>query len=268
MQTHAVWERPPQDVSLWLTDGVVSPQTHNLCFAKSMRQETPGWPRPSSHRVSRVVLVTLFGLLGMVAVISNSKVWSALLLFAAGMSLMATGIRLSLGKLSSYANSCNVILTFGLLRATLGVGVAIDVRELTRITYGFSPESPFCFRSESWPVAIKILSCQSSVFWVFFHWVGTWNRMFRRPTYALFIEDPRLMSTSAFRAVILGIYHVTIPVNSNWTLLSSVRDGWSHLPQSSTADPDHLMVTTIVGRALLDWCVGRGLSLPKVTVSG
>jgi uncharacterized membrane protein len=41
----------------------------------------------------------------------------------------------------------------------------------------------------------------------FFHWVGSWTSMFGRSTYALEIQDPRLMSLAALGVVALGIYH-------------------------------------------------------------
>jgi len=206
MASREVRERLAQDVGLWLADGLVSKETHDLLRERYGARE---FGFANAIRTLGVAggLVAFFGLLGMVAAISQSQLFAAFLLLAAGVSLTVAGIRLAVSKLGRYAISSKAILMLGVVTATLGVGVALNGmgvrnRDILLLTGAvvLLPIGILAYRYKNTFLLIMGLLA-------FFHWVGSWTQMWGRSTYELSIQDPRLMSAAALVAVLVGIYH-------------------------------------------------------------
>ncbi|MBK8481830.1 MAG: hypothetical protein IPL40_11720 [Proteobacteria bacterium] len=206
MAVRAMRERLAQDLGAWLTDGLISKETHEL-LRQRYELRSFGVGQAIKYLGISGGLLAFFGLLGLAGAISSSMVVASFLLLAVGAGLTWGGIWLSIDKLGRYGISSKVVLTLGLVTATLGIGVAahsFDVPEeqivlvtgvLTLPVIGF-----LAYRFGN--IFVLILGLLG-----FFHWVGSWTAMFGRSTYGVFIQDPRLMSAAALLGIGIGIYH-------------------------------------------------------------
>ncbi len=206
MANRAVREQLAQDVSLWLADGLVPKATHDLLRQRYGAYEF-GLAQIIKYFGIAGGLIAFFGLLGLVAAISKSMVAAAFLLLAAGGALTAAGIRLSIDKLGRYASSSKAVLMLGVVAAALGLGLAaseLGLKDAAIIqATGLAILIPLGFLAYRYRNTFLL----SLALIHFFHWVGTWTSMFGRSTYAIFIQDPRLMSLAALAAIGVGVYH-------------------------------------------------------------
>jgi uncharacterized membrane protein len=206
MASNAVRERLGQDVGQWLTDGLVSKATHDLLRERYGARDFGIGQAIRSLGIAGGLLA-FFGLFGLVAAISRSKMVAAVLMIAVGAGLTAAGIHLATDKLGRYIFSSKAVLAVGALTAALGVGVALDARGLETHQV-ITLTGPLVLI----PIAILAYRFGNTFLLVlglleFFHWVGTWNQMWGRSTYELDIQDPRMMSLAALAAIVVGIYH-------------------------------------------------------------
>jgi hypothetical protein len=206
MANRAVRERLAQDVSAWLTDGLIPKETHDL-----LRQRYGSSDFGIGQAIKSVGiaggLIAFFGLLGLVAALSRSQLFAAFLLTGAGCALTAAGIRLSTDKLGRYATSSRAVLMLGVVTATLGIGVAVDgmgvKNQTAAVLTGAIVLGPILFLAYRYPNNFLLILGLIG----FFHWVGSWTSMLGRSTYEMDIQDPRLMSLAALAAIAMGIYH-------------------------------------------------------------
>jgi hypothetical protein len=206
MASSAVRERIAQDLGLWLADGLIAKDTHDLL---GRRYEARDFGLAQIIKSLGIAggLIALFGLLGFVAAISGSKVFASFLLLVVGGGMIAGGIYLSVDQMGRYALSSKVVLMLGVVMAILGIGVFLN-------SMGISDQSV-----EIWTglFALPLVGILAYMFRntfllvlgliVFFHWVGSWTQMEGRSAYEIVIDDPRLMSVAALLAVGVGIYH-------------------------------------------------------------
>ncbi|HET6844605.1 MAG TPA: hypothetical protein VFK06_23400 [Candidatus Angelobacter sp.] len=206
MASHAVRERLAQDLGLWLSDGLVSQETHDLLRE---RYDAEGFGIAKAIKYLGIAggLVTFFGLLGLLASLSQSVGVAAVLLLGAGTALTWVGILLALDKLGRYPASSKTLLTLGVVMATLGIGAglyATGVRDhglivmtgaVTVVAIG-----ALAYRFHNTFLLILGLIC-------LFHWVGSWTKMWGQSSYAISVQDPNLMSLVALLAVLVGICH-------------------------------------------------------------
>jgi uncharacterized membrane protein len=206
MAASALRERLARDVTLWLADGLVSAETHELLRRRYAAGEFGVASAIRSVAVAGA-LILFFGLLGLVAALSGSKAVAAFLLLMAGAGLSGAGIRLSRDKLNRYALTAAVLLVLGVVTVGLGVGLALASAGLQNGALLFAagaillvPITILAYWFRNTLLLVVALIC-------LFHWIGSWSSMFGRSTYALLIQDPRWMSLAALAAVLVGIYH-------------------------------------------------------------
>jgi hypothetical protein len=206
MATETVRERLANDVGLWLSDGLVSKETHDLVRQRYGAKAFGIAKAVKSLGVAGGILA-LFGLLGLMGAMSRSQILVAFLLFLAGGALTAAGIYLSNDKLGRYPASSKAVLFLGVITAILGIGVGInavgiDNHKIVFVTglVAVVPAGILAYRfKNSFLLYLSLIA--------FFHWVGSWTEMYGRSTYALAIDDPRLMCVAALGAVAVGIFH-------------------------------------------------------------
>ena len=206
MATRAVRERLAKDVSEWLTDGLIPAGTHTLLHE---RYDAGNFGIGQAIKSIGIAggMLAFFGLLGLVAAMSHSELFGALLLAAVGCGLTAAGIHLSTDKLARYTTSSKALLMLGVVCVGLGIGVAfngmgISNSSTTLIAGGLllAPVAVLAYRyNNTFLLSLGLI--------IFFHWVGSWTSMFGRSTYEVEIQDPRLMSLAALAVIFLGIYH-------------------------------------------------------------
>ena len=83
MMSRAVRERLAQDVSAWLVDGLISKEKHDL-LRQRYGAQTSGLGQIVKSLGVAGGMLAFFGLLGLVAAISGSQMFAALLLLAVG----------------------------------------------------------------------------------------------------------------------------------------------------------------------------------------
>lgn len=206
MAVRAVRERIAQDHGAWLTDGLISKETHDLLRQRYM---------PRSFGIGQAIkylgisggLLAFFGLLGLAGAISNSMVVASLLLLAVGVGLTWGGIWLAADTMGRYGTSSKIVLTLGLVTASLGIGVAAQ-------SFGLPDETVVVVTGAVALPVVGFLAYRLGNIFVlilgligFFHWLGSWTAMIGRSTYEVFIQDPLLMSAAALLGVGVGVYH-------------------------------------------------------------
>jgi hypothetical protein len=206
MANSAVRERLAQDVNAWLADGLVPSDTHELLRRRYAARNFGLGQVVKSLGVAGG-LFAAFGLMGLVAAIAGSKIFAGILLVAVGAALTGGGIWLSLDEMGRYSISSKTVLMLGVVMAILGIGVVLDAMKLNSNQNVF-----FAGLVALVPIGILAYRFRNTFLLVlgliaFFHWVGTWNQMWGRSTYAIWIEDPRLMCLAALGSVGVGIYH-------------------------------------------------------------
>jgi hypothetical protein len=206
MANRAVRERLAKDVGLWLADGLIPADVHALL---RQRYDAGGYGIGQAIKSLGVAggLLAFFGLLGLVAAISRSQLFAALLLMGAGCGLTALGIRLSVDKLARYTSSSKSLLMLGVVCTGLGIGVALD-------GMGIKNESAIVLTGAVLLIPVALLAyAYANTFLlilgllIFFHWVGSWTTMFGRAAYVFEVQDPRLMAMAALVVIGLGVYH-------------------------------------------------------------
>lgn len=206
MASRAVRERLAQDVSLWLADGLVAKETHDVLRERYGAREFGLGQIIKAFGVAGG-LIALFGLLGFIAAVSGSKMFGAFLLLLVGGGMTAGGIRLSRDRFGRYSISAKTVLMLGVVMAMLGVGLALNSMDVSSSHTIF-----FAGLLTMVPVAVVAYKFRNTFLLVlglilFFHWVGSWTSMYGESTYEISIQDPRLMSIAALVAIAAGIYH-------------------------------------------------------------
>jgi hypothetical protein len=206
MANRAVRKRLAQDVSAWLADGLIPAET---CAVLSQRYGAGDFGIAQAIKSIGIAggLIAFFGLLGLVAAISRSQGFAALLLLGTGCGLTAVGIRLSTDRLARYTSSSKAVLMLGVVSAALGIGVGFN-------GMGISNQSVILLTGAIVLVPLVILAYSYAnsfllilALILFFHWVGSWTSMLGRSTYEIDIQDPRVMTLAALSVIVLGIYH-------------------------------------------------------------
>ena len=206
MPTDAVRERLAHDIGLWLSDGLVSKDTHDL-LRQRYSSRAFGIAKAVKSLGVAGAIVAFSGMLGLASAASGSQTLVAFLLFLAGVALTMAGIYLSNDKLGRYPASSKVLLFLGVITATLGIGVAMnavgmDSQKTIFFTgvVAIAPAGILAYRfKNSFLLYMALIA--------FFHWVGSWTDMYGRSTYELAIDDPRLMSFAGLAAAVLGVLH-------------------------------------------------------------
>lgn len=209
MASQKVRERLAHDIGTWLTDGLISAETHALLRE---RYEVARFGLGQAIKYLGIAGggLAVVGILGLIAALSESQGVVAFLLLAFGIALTWFGIRIANDRLGRYEMSSKVVMLLGVVAAISGLCVALDALGV---------------KSEKYVILVGMIVIPSIGFLayrfrnmllmnlgllLFFHWVGSWTAMFGRSTYAMNIQDPRWMSLAALSAIVCGIYHERI----------------------------------------------------------
>jgi uncharacterized membrane protein len=206
MPSSAVKERLGSDIALWQADGLISAGT---CRLLRDRYQEPGFGLTSvvRHLSTAGGLLAAFGLLGLIGLLMRSGVLLAL--FAAPLSagLLWAGLRLSADHRGRYQHSSKVVLALGVIACAGAAGVlaqACGADEGATILWSGLLVMPvtlvLAYRFQN--IFLLVLGLIG-----FFHWVGSWNRMWGRSTYVFSVEDPRLMAGVALAVIGVGVLH-------------------------------------------------------------
>jgi len=206
MATENVRERIAHDVGLWLTDGLISKDTHDL-LRERYGAKSFGLAKAVKSLGVAGGIVAFFGILGLIGAISGSQGVIAGLLIVAGACLTVPAIYLSNDKLGRYPASSKVLLFLGVVTATLGIGVALNTVGVHDDKIFFVTGIVSIFPATILAYRFKNTFLLYMALIAFFHWVGSWTDMWGRSTYELAVDDPRLMALAAFAVVILGVFH-------------------------------------------------------------
>lgn len=206
MASAAVKRRLAEDVGRWVADGLLSAEQ-----ARVLRER---WdqPRLGAARVVKVIgvsggVLAIFGIAGLIGAVSGSELVAAVLAMAIGGALLFGGVLLSIDPLARYPLSSKVVLTVGLSAFTSGVALGwaeAGVRdEMVAVGTGFvAVPLAFGLAYRFRNVYLLVLGLLAGL-----HWVGSWAAMMGRSTYALAIQDPRLMCVAASAVAAVGVLH-------------------------------------------------------------
>lgn len=206
MLTRGVRARLADDVQLWLTDGLITPE-----LAAKLRE------RYQASRFGLVgvvkylgiagALFSLFGILGLVAALSRSEVFAGGLLLAVGAGLMAAGLWLARDVRNRYAVSSRAVTTVGAIAAASALGVLADALGVKHADLGF------VIGLFAVPVFIGLAYRMRDGFLLVLaslaamHWVGSWTQMWGHSTYVTEIDQPRVMIVAALALFAVGFWH-------------------------------------------------------------
>jgi uncharacterized membrane protein len=201
-----VKQRLAGDVALWQADGIIDAETRARLQA---RYDAPGFGLASAIKYLGIAggMLAGFGLLGLVAALSGSAGFAAALLAGVGAFLTWGGIRLGRDARARYVHSSRIVLALGVVMWACGAGVAANAAHLDEVV------TTFVVGLAVVPLALVLAYRERNGFLLLlatlalFHWVGAWNGMIGRSTYATEIDDPRVMAAVALGVYGLGVWH-------------------------------------------------------------
>ena len=141
------------------------------------------------------------------AAASASAVVSGFFLALVAAGFLFAGVRLALDKLGRYRWSSRMVLALGALMFAGAVGLLLhgfDVQD-DRLAFTLGLLLIPAIGALAYVYRITFLLIVALL--GFFHWVGSWETMWGRSTYALEIQDPRLMALAGLTAIGVGLWH-------------------------------------------------------------
>lgn len=199
-------ERLRDEIAVWFADGIIDAPTLKV-LAERYESQRFGWIGVVKYLGITGGLLAFFGILGLITAMTESGGFAAIELAAVGAGITYWGIFLSGDIRDRYAASSKVILTLGVVLWTSAVGGLAAVAEMTPkailVTTGVV-NLPIGFflaywRRNQYLLIVTLLGL--------FHWIGSWNEMWGRSTYAFSVQDPKVMSVAALLAIMVGLYH-------------------------------------------------------------
>lgn len=205
MTSRAVRNMLSDDVADWFADGVIERATLDTLRERYQIEE---FGRSGMTRYLGIAggLIAFFGIMGMMAAMSDSEGFGAFLTVAVGVGLTWWGIRLDGDLRERYATSSKVVLMLGSSLWTSGIvflahALGAPEKDLVAISGTSIPilgVLAYRYRNSM----LLILAVVSM-----FHWIGAWNGMLGRSSYGFDIQDPRAMCLAALLAFGVGLYH-------------------------------------------------------------
>lgn len=194
------------EVPVWFADGAIDKAALDALRERYEAEEF-GWSGVVKYLGITGGLFAFFGTMGTIAAISASKAFGTLLLAGVGGAGVWWGLELAKDLKERYSTSSKVIVTLGAFLCSGGAGLA-------GAALGFEGAAAVHFSAVLCLPAMFFLAYQSRNSYLLllgvlglFHWIGAWNGMAGRSTYAFALQDPRLMSAAALGAVLVGLYH-------------------------------------------------------------
>ncbi|MBC3920384.1 hypothetical protein H8L32_23170 [Undibacterium sp. CY18W] len=207
MTSKQVKQQLQQDLALWHADGLIEKSAYELL---SQRYEVSKFGLIGVVKYCGIFggFCAFLGLMGMISALSQSVAFAALVGAAISIALTWGGLRLADDVQQRYATSSKFIVTLGIaLWASAVGGFLSEVLHLDRnvvLIFTGLLTIPLAFylayqRHNTYLLVLALLAL--------FHWVGSWSAMFGRSSYALSIQDPKMMSVVALIAVAIGYGH-------------------------------------------------------------
>lgn len=195
-----------QDVSTWFADGIVDEATLRI-LQDRYESRRFGWMGVIKYVGITGGLLAFFGVVGMITALTKSGAFAAVVLGGVGGGVTYWGMRLAGDSRDRYVVSSKMVLTLGVVLWVGAIGLLVDATGLkdeaallatglVSLPIGFL----LAYRSRNQYLLVVVLLG-------LFHWIGSWNEMWGRSTYAFSVQDPRLMSLAALAAVVVGVYH-------------------------------------------------------------
>jgi hypothetical protein len=205
MPSSEVKQRLAEDVALWQADGIIDADTREKLQA---RYDTPGFGLMTAMKYLGITggMFAAMGLLGAVAAIAESEVLAGGMLAAVSGILAWGGLRLGRDPRGRYLHSSKVVLMLGVVGWALAVAVEAHAMHMETGSIAFVVGLGVV------PLAFLIAYRERNGFLLLlavlgvFHWVGSWTRMFGRSTYAMEIDEPRVMAPVAVAVFLFGVW--------------------------------------------------------------
>jgi uncharacterized membrane protein len=199
-------ERLLQDMNVWFADGIINETTLKVLQERYESQRF-GWIGVVKYLGITGGLLAFFGIVGMITAMMESGALAAIVLGGVGGGITYWGMRLASDNRDRYGVSSKVVLTLGVVLWTSAIGIlagimGIEEEGVLLLTGLISLPIGFflAYRSRNQYLLIVVLLG-------LFHWIGSWNEMWGRSTYAFSVQDPLVMSLAALAAIALGVYH-------------------------------------------------------------
>lgn len=199
-------QRLALELGTWLSDGLISAQTHELLRQRYLAREH-GLAQALQGLAVAGGLFLMFGLVGALGAASGSLLGAGLVLALLGGAALRVGLGLASDPLERHAASASVVIAIGALACALGVGAVMvgigvpDDAVLFATGWVLVPGlavGAYVYRN-------SLLLCCTLL--AAMHWVGSFASMVGRSTYALEVQEPRLMILAALAAVAIGVWH-------------------------------------------------------------
>lgn len=194
------------EAAVWLADGLISKETYDKLRE---RYSFSDFGFAGVLRYIGIIggLLAFFGVVGSVAAMTGSALVGALATGGIGYAGVKWGLDLAKDLQERYSTSSKIIVTLsvylvggaaGILAGSMGAsaGAAANAAFVVGLPVAFY----LAYQSRN---AYLLLLALLSLF----HWVGSWDGMLGRSTYAFSVQDPRLMWPLAAAAVGVGVYH-------------------------------------------------------------
>ncbi len=206
MLTQAVKQRLSDDVSVWLSDGLISAQ-QIVPLRQRYEARSFGLLGVVKYLGISGGVFCLFGLLGLVGAMVGSAAFGAALLISIGAGLIAAGLTLARDLRNQYAVSSRMVTAVGAVTAACGVAVACKALQASDNTVivvtGLCCVPVFGYLAyrarDGFLLTLSVLS--------FFHWVGACESMFGRSTYEFEVDAPETMCLAALLVFAIGVWH-------------------------------------------------------------
>ncbi len=204
--TASVSERLVRDIGLWQADGLISAQTAAVLRE---RYNLPGFGIGQVMKYLGIIglIFLVFGIFGLMAAAAGSQIGTGILLAGFAAAFLATGVRLALDKLGRYRWSSRMLLAVGALTLASAAGLLLHGFGLSdsRLIFALGLSLIPAIGALAYVYGINFLLIVALL--GFFHWVGSWETMWGRSTYALEVQDPKVMALAALVVVGVGLWH-------------------------------------------------------------
>ena len=206
MATRRTKEFLHTEAAAWLADGIIEQAAYDTL------RERYSFTEFGFAGVLRYIgiiggLLALFGLMGAIAAMSGSAFFGALLTGGIGFAAVKWGLRLAEDLQERYSTSSKIIVTLGVYLFGGAVGIlcgSMGINGGAAMNAALTVCLPVAFylayqSRNAYLLLLAVLTL--------FHWIGSWDSMLGRSTYAFGVQDPRLMWPAALAAVGVGVYH-------------------------------------------------------------
>ena len=194
------------EAAAWLADGIIEQGTYDTL------RERYSFAEFGFAGILRYIgiiggLLAFFGLVGAIAAMTGSALIGALVTGGIGYAAVKWGLRLAVDLQERYSTSSKIIVTLGVYLFGAAVGILCGSMGLkgsaamnTALTICLPVAFYLAYQSRNaYLLLLSVLTL--------FHWIGSWDGMLGRSTYAFSVQDPRLMWPAALAAVAVGVYH-------------------------------------------------------------